>query len=97
MGTGLAGRDGPPQTLPGGPPHASPWTHGRHRRTAQPGIGRAVLASTPPTNDTHATRTSIPSIPYNDFVDTTAATTDVNDAEVGSVCGSPPNGREWLV
>jgi hypothetical protein len=47
-----------------------------------------VLAAAP-TNDTHAGRTVIGSIPFSDSVDTTEATTDADDSEAWAGCGAP--------
>jgi uncharacterized protein DUF6299 len=47
-----------------------------------------VLAATPG-NDTWAGRTVIGTLPFEDTVDTTAATTDADDAEVNAGCGAP--------
>jgi hypothetical protein len=40
-----------------------------------------------PGNDTFATATAIPSLPFSDSVNTTDATTDSDDTEVGAACG----------
>jgi Family of unknown function (DUF6299) len=41
----------------------------------------------PPSNETFATATVIPSVPFSDTLDATQATTDSDDAEVLAACG----------
>jgi len=53
------------------------------------GLAAPVLAATP-SNDAYADRQAITSIPFADSVDTTAATTDVPDAEAIAACAPVP-------
>jgi hypothetical protein len=52
-------------------------------------LAAPVLASTPPSNDTYATREVIAAVPFSATVDTTAATTDADDLEALAACGAP--------
>lgn len=48
-----------------------------------------VAAADPPANDTFAGATVIASVPFSDSLDTTAASTDADDAEATVDCGAP--------
>lgn len=60
-----------------------------------------VLAAAPasaevPTNDTIAGAKTIDSVPFEDALDTTEATTDAEDAAINAPCGAPAtNGSVW--
>ena len=53
------------------------------------GLATPVLAAAPG-NDLYSGRTVIPAAPFTDTVDTTEATTDSDDTDVGEQCGGPP-------
>lgn len=57
--------------------------------TASLGLATPVLAAAPG-NDLYAGRTAIAPVPFNESIDTTEATTDSDDQEVGDQCGAPP-------
>ena len=52
---------------------------------------QAVFAATPATNDLWADATTVASLPFTETIDTTAATTDADDAEANDTfkCGAP--------
>jgi hypothetical protein len=52
-------------------------------------LAAPVFASTPPANDTYATREVIAAVPFSASLDTTAATTDADDIEALGICGAP--------
>lgn len=55
-----------------------------------------VAAASPPANDAFAGATAIGSLPFSDSVDTSAATTDADDAEANAECGAPATeGSVW--
>lgn len=51
-------------------------------------VATPTLAAAP-SNDTYAGRETIPALPFSATIDTTEATTDADDAEWNSYCGSP--------
>src|SRR5258706_8335574 len=53
------------------------------------GLAVPVFAAAP-TGDLYVDRTVVGALPFTDSVDTTEATTDADDAEAASQCGSPP-------
>ena len=48
-----------------------------------------VAAAAAPPNDTFSGATAIPGVPFSDSLDTTGATTDIDDAEANAECGAP--------
>ena len=50
-------------------------------------------ATSPPSNDTYSGATTIGSLPYDATVDTSAATTDADDADLNAQCGAPVTER----
>jgi len=61
------------------------------------GIAMPAAAATPPANDLLANATVVASTPFSDVVDTTAATTDADDAPATSFCPLPPGSRTHSV
>lgn len=60
------------------------------------GLQSPAFASAPPANDSVGGATNISALPFDDTVDTTAATTDSDDAALNANCGAPAtNGSVW--
>jgi Family of unknown function (DUF6299) len=49
----------------------------------------APVLAVVPTNDTYSGRTIVGTLPFNETLDTTEATTDADDAEANAACGAP--------
>ncbi len=63
---------------------------------ATSGFAATAAAAGPPTNDHIAGATVVSSLPFTATADTTAATTDANDAQVNAACGAPnTNNSVW--
>jgi hypothetical protein len=59
-------------------------------------IGAAPASAAVPSNDTITGATAITTLPFEDVVDTTEATTDAEDAAINLNCGAPAtNGSVW--
>jgi hypothetical protein len=59
-------------------------------------LGAAPASAAPPSNDTIGGATVITTMPFNETVDTTEATTDADDAALNTTCGAPAtNGSVW--
>jgi hypothetical protein len=58
-------------------------------------LATTAMAATP-TNDTVAGATAVTTLPFDDTVDTSQATTDSNDSQLNAQCGAPvTNGSVW--
>jgi len=63
---------------------------------ATSGFVATAAAAAPPSNDRIAGATVVSSLPFTDTVDTTAATTDADDAQLNLSCGAPhTNNSVW--
>ena len=59
-------------------------------------LGAGTASAEVPTNDTITGAKAITTLPYEEVVDTTQATTDAEDAAVNTNCGAPvTNGSVW--
>jgi len=60
------------------------------------GFVGSAAAATPPPNDLISGATVVSALPFLQTLDTTAATTDANDAQVNESCGAPfTNNSVW--
>jgi hypothetical protein len=59
-------------------------------------VGALPASAAPPSHDTIDGAKVISSVPFNEVVDTTEATTDAEDAAINATCGAPAtNGSVW--